>query len=84
MWRDDECSETGGVAATMWLKEVDDVDVFIGPPCSGCKYLFLSKSKKKNWYMYLALKKCNRNDEHKVIDIFDNLLGTYKLAILSQ
>ena len=45
MWRDDECSETGGVAATMWLKEVDDVDVFIGPPCSGCEYLFLSKTK---------------------------------------
>ena len=50
------------------------------PGVSTCSYQTL----KKNWYMYLALKKCNRNDEHKVIDIFDNLLGTYKLAILSQ
>ena len=72
MWRDDECSETGGVAATMWLKEVDDVDVFIGPPCSGCKYFFYQKLKV---FMVYSTKYCNRTDEHKVIDILDNLLG---------
>ena len=37
LWRNDECGATGGVAAAMRFKEVDDVDVFIGPPCSGCK-----------------------------------------------
>ncbi|KAK3096856.1 hypothetical protein FSP39_004017 [Pinctada imbricata] len=34
IWRDDECSSVGGAGKAVLLRTVDDVDVFIGPPCS--------------------------------------------------
>ncbi|KAL4227619.1 Nitrogen permease reactivator protein [Mactra antiquata] len=33
LWRNDNCNAPGGTAGVMMFKE-DDVDVFIGPPCS--------------------------------------------------
>ncbi|XP_046584899.1 LOW QUALITY PROTEIN: atrial natriuretic peptide receptor 1-like [Haliotis rubra] len=33
-WRDDDCSALKGSGNTVLLRDEDDVDVFIGPPCS--------------------------------------------------
>ncbi|XP_069136802.1 atrial natriuretic peptide receptor 1-like [Argopecten irradians] len=34
VWRDDKCSGLGGAGNAVLLRDVDDVDVYIGPPCS--------------------------------------------------
>ncbi|XP_060074687.1 atrial natriuretic peptide receptor 1-like [Ylistrum balloti] len=34
VWRDDKCSSLGGAGNAVLLRDVDDVDVYIGPPCS--------------------------------------------------
>lgn len=39
-WRNDMCSALGGVNSALKLKTEDNIDVFIGPPCSTCKALF--------------------------------------------
>ncbi|XP_033750419.1 LOW QUALITY PROTEIN: atrial natriuretic peptide receptor 1-like [Pecten maximus] len=34
VWKDDKCSGLGGAGNAVLLRDVDDVDVYIGPPCS--------------------------------------------------
>jgi hypothetical protein len=37
IWRDDKCEGKEGVGQAVLFRDEDDIDMFLGPPCSACE-----------------------------------------------